>query len=118
MRILSCYQHYLVTVAMVAGMVIFPNAWAGSNETGRAVYEKSCIACHGADGEGMMPGVPDLATRDSAMKKPEAELVRNVIQGFKSPGSQMAMPPNGGNPELTKQEATSAIRYMRKAFMP
>jgi len=109
---------YLSAIVILTGVVVIPNASAGDNNAGRAVYEKSCIACHGAEGEGTMPAVPDLSTSDSALKKPEADLVRNVINGFRSPGSRMAMPANGGNPELTKQEATSAVRYMRKTFMP
>ncbi|MFH1820201.1 MAG: cytochrome c, partial [Pseudomonadota bacterium] len=27
---------------------------------GQAVYNGTCIACHGSDGTGSLPGVPDL----------------------------------------------------------
>lgn len=28
---------------------------------GESVYQEACIACHGAAGEGMMPGAPELS---------------------------------------------------------
>lgn len=65
----------------------------------------------------MMPGVPDLTVENSALKKSEAELVRNTMQGMQSPGSPLAMPPKGGNPDLTEQNIVDAIHYMRATFL-
>lgn len=33
-------------------------------ESGRALYEKNCSSCHGADGSGNPPAVPSLAKAD------------------------------------------------------
>ena len=90
---------------------------AADNISGKAVYEQTCAACHGSDGEGSMPGVPDLTTSNSVLRKPESELIRNTMKGVQSPGSPMGMPPKGGNPALTREEITNAIRYMRVTFM-
>jgi len=84
---------------------------------GQTVYDQSCVSCHGVDGEGMMPGVPDLTAKDSVLNKSETELVRNTLKGMQSPGSSLAMPPKGGNPELTEQNIIDAVRYMRMTFL-
>ena len=65
----------------------------------------------------MMPGVPDLTAKNSALKKPVAELVRNTMQGMQSPGSPLAMPPKGGSPDLTEQNIVDAIHYMQATFL-
>jgi len=64
-----------------------------------------------------MPGVPDLTAKDSVLNKSETELVRNTLKGMQSPGSSLAMPPKGGNPELTEQNIIDAVRYMRMTFL-
>lgn len=87
-------------------------------ETGRgkAVYEQACLACHGADGSGMMPGAPDFTEPRGVLTKPDSELLRNMVAGIQSPGSPMAMPPKGGNPALTETELKEVLGYIRQAF--
>jgi cytochrome c5 len=85
---------------------------------GRTVYQHSCLACHGADGAGMMPGVPDFSEPRGVLTKPDTELLRNMITGIQSPGSPMAMPPKGGNPALTEKELKEALNYIRRTFGP
>jgi len=84
--------------------------------SGKAIYEQSCITCHGDDGAGGMPGVPDMTEKGGSLDKPGVVLVRNIMDGFQSPGSIMAMPPKGGNPELVEEQVWSVISYMRQAF--
>ena len=83
---------------------------------GKAVYEGSCIACHGADGTGSLPGVPDLTAPGGALTKSDAVLMDHVIDGFQGPGTPMAMPPKGGNPALTEQDVRDVLTYMRREF--
>jgi len=83
---------------------------------GESVYQGTCIACHGANGEGTMPGIPDLSSPKGPLSKPDAELVKNITYGFQSPGSYMSMPPKGGNPRLNREDIEAVIRYMREAF--
>jgi cytochrome c5 len=84
--------------------------------SGKAVYEHSCITCHGDDGTGGMPGVPDMTKTGGSLDKPDVELIQNIINGFQSPGAPLAMPARGGNPELTDEQVQAVIDYIRHAF--
>lgn len=83
---------------------------------GKAVYESTCIACHGADGAGTIPGTPDFTKKSGPLSKPDAVLLKNMTEGFQSPGSALAMPPKGGNPNLSAEELTAVLQYMRGTF--
>ncbi len=83
---------------------------------GQTVYEETCVVCHGADGKGEIPGVPDFTKPDGPMKTPDNIHFGHVIDGFESPNSDMAMPPNGGNPDLTEQDVRDVLAYMRDRF--
>lgn len=87
-----------------------------AQESGQAIYESTCVACHGRDGKGVLPGTPDFSRQDGAMAKSDEELVRNTLNGYQSPGSPLAMPPKGGNPNLTEADARAVVLYMRDAF--
>lgn len=95
-----------------------PAAAGASGRSGEAVYLQTCVACHGPEGRGAIPGTPDLTGPDGPLTKPDAELMRNVTEGFQSPGSPMAMPPKGGNPALTTADIQAVLDYMRREFLP
>ncbi len=84
--------------------------------TGRETYEKTCIACHGAEGKGAFPGTPDFTDSGGALSKPDDVLINHITNGFQSPGSPMAMPPKGGNPNLTAKDITAVLKHIRKTF--
>lgn len=84
---------------------------------GKALYETTCIACHGAAAQGMIPGVPDLR-QGGRLAQPDGQLVANILNGFQSPGSPMAMPPKGGNPNLTAEAAQALVDYLRILTAP
>lgn len=101
----------------LAASLVAPTAWADAPaQIGKDVYEQGCIVCHGADGKGAIPGVPDLTSRGGPLSKPESLLVEHALKGFQSPGSSMAMPPKGGNQSLTPEQIEHAVRYMRSVF--
>ena len=83
---------------------------------GQSIYSQTCIVCHGADGKGAIPGVTDFTAKDSPLSKSDAELLKNVSEGFQSPGSFMAMPPKGGNPTLTEAGVRAVLNYLRAEF--
>ena len=79
---------------------------------GKALYQATCVACHGPKGKGAIPGVPDLS-KGGILAKPDAELTANILNGFQTKGSPMAMPPKGGNPSLTAADVKALLVYMR-----
>lgn len=42
----------------------------------------------------------------------------NCAEGFQTPGSPMAMPAMGGNPNLTAADVRSVLGYLRETFGP
>lgn len=88
----------------------------GPAPDGQAIYTQTCVVCHGADGKGTIPGVPDFTSEGSPLAKSDTELLRNVIGGFQSPGSFMAMPPKGGNPALTEADVKAVLDYLHSEF--
>lgn len=81
--------------------------------SGKQVYESNCLACHGANGKGSIPGVPDFTAKNGRLSKGDSELLSNIITGVQSPGSLMPMPPKGGNAELSREELVSVLDYIR-----
>ncbi len=82
--------------------------------TGEQIFKQTCIACHGADGKGAIPGIPDLKERLNS--KSEGVLLGHIENGFQSPGSPMAMPPKGGNPNLTSGDLRNVLEYIEEEF--
>ena len=89
---------------------------AADAASGKAVYAQTCIACHGANGKGTIPGVVDFTAEDGPLSKSSAELIKNISEGFQNSGSFMAMPPKGGNPALTEIEVRAVLAYLRSEF--
>ncbi len=81
-----------------------------------SIYMGSCIACHGSDGTGAMPGVHDLTDPNGALKKSDQELFAVIRQGIDSSSGGIVMPPNGGNKNLTDAEISGLVRYLRTTF--
>lgn len=77
------------------------------------IYFSNCIVCHGDDGSGNMPGVPDLAENESLFRDSEQAIVERLKSGIQRPGG-IAMPPRGGNPGLTDEQLLSVLRYVKQ----
>ena len=88
----------------------------GTGLSGQAIYSQTCVACHGASGTGAIPGTPDFTRPDGSLSKADAELVRSITVGFQSPGSPMAMPAKGGNPDLNAVDVRAVLGYLRESF--
>ena len=87
-----------------------------SISSGESIYMQSCIACHGADGAGMMPGIPDLTEKTEILDPTNDLLIKRMMEGFQDPGSPIAMPAKGGNPNLGDKDMRAVLEYMHKAF--
>ncbi len=84
--------------------------------TGQGIYSQTCIACHGSDGRGIVPGTPDFTDKNGRLSKSDDELMNSLVNGFQSPGSPMAMPAKGGNSALTQGDLKNVLNYLRKTF--
>jgi mono/diheme cytochrome c family protein len=86
-------------------------AWSGEAKPGKAIYDKSCVSCHGADGKGnpamakvMGEKALNIVTKDTQAKKDE-ELLKVIVEGAGK------MPAAGKN--LNKQEQKDVLTYTR-----
>lgn len=104
-------------IGKTVGAAAYAHLKPGNVERGRELYSQTCVACHGANGEGAFEGVPDLTMASGRFTKPDDILLANIINGFQSKGSLMAMPPKGGNPDLTDQDLADTLAYMRIQFV-
>jgi len=83
---------------------------------GEAVYAQSCIACHGSDGGGAMPGIPDLTAGNGPMSKPDDVLLKSILEGIETGEGPMPMPARGGDENLTEAKARLVLEYIRRTF--
>ncbi len=85
-------------------------AMAGEADSGKAVYEKSCAGCHGADGKGneKMAKIPGFdkglnIVGAETKKKSDEQLLKLIAEGAgKMPASK-----------LTKEEQKQSLNYSR-----
>ncbi|MBL4575797.1 MAG: c-type cytochrome [Opitutaceae bacterium] len=84
--------------------------------SGGKIYQRNCMACHGANGKGVLPGMRDFTDKTGRLTKTDAQLLNNIINGFQSPGSSMPMPPRGGNAQLSNDELAAILSYIRQEF--
>ena len=82
-----------------------------------ALLRSQCIACHGADGKGVLPGVPNFTDRIGRLSNPNSEFLAHIINGYQSPGSPMPMPPKGGNSALSDTDIASVWACIREQLV-
>ena len=104
-----------ILVGSIASTVAF-SVQAETSKEGEELYNTTCVACHGKDGKGNLPGVPDFTKKDGRFTKTDEVLASHIMNGFKSPGSSMAMPAKGGMSSLTQEQAEAIVTYMRQTF--
>ena len=101
-------------IALVLGSAIAGCALAAS--PGQAIYETHCSVCHGHDGKGTLPGVPDFTRKNGVLSLPAAVLLQRIEHGYQGRGAPMAMPPRGGDPSLTDEQIERVLAYLRSRF--
>lgn len=89
-------------------------AWIAS---GMKVFNATCIACHGAGGEGIKGNGKMLARNEFIAGQTEDGLLDFIKKG-RDPGDPknttgVAMPPKGGNPALSDDDLLDVIAYLR-----
>ena len=83
---------------------------------GAQLYVQSCLACHGSDGVGVMPGVRDLTDPGGPLSKADDALFLSIRDGVQSMEGAVAMPARGGNPALRDSDIYLLIDYLRRNF--
>ena len=54
--------------------------WAADIDNGKRIYAKHCQNCHGARGQGQLPGTPDFS-RGERLMQPDSQLVEVLRNG-------------------------------------
>lgn len=88
----------------------------GDPEAGDIVFHQTCVACHGEDGKGVMPGIPDFTAKGGALSKSHEALAEHIANGFEGSGGPLAMPARGGNPDLSEQDLRDVHAYLHQRF--
>lgn len=84
---------------------------------GERLYAKSCVGCHGAQGQGIA-GLGSSLQQSELVQRGSIEAVIKIIsEGLAADNpinkSGVPMPPNGGQPALTDEELTAIVHYLR-----
>lgn len=114
-RVLALSVFFMVGAsgAALAGDCSVPG---GDPAAGSKIFHETCVACHGEDGHGAIPGAPDFTKKGGVLSKPMDTMADHIKNGFQKPGNPMAMPPKGGNPNLTDQDIRNVHAYLHKRF--
>lgn len=87
-----------------------PSAWSADAQTGKAIYDKSCVSCHSADGKGNPAMIKALGEKGlnivgkETKSKKDDELLRIIAEGAgKMPASK----------SLSPQEQKDVLTYTR-----
>ena len=97
----SVARHLVLTFGIAAAGTATPG-WAAD---GKAVYEKTCVACHAA-GVANAPKLGDKAAWAPRVATGKDALVASVING------KGAMPPKAGVADLKQDDIKAAVDYM------
>jgi len=90
---------------------------AGDAASGEALYNGSCVACHGPNGEGIEGLGKPWVGSEFINSNSDSELVAFINAGRPSDDplntTGIAMLPKGGNPSLTDADLQDLVAYMR-----
>ncbi len=91
-------------------------AYSARAEDAKAIYEKDCLKCHGADGKGDTKMGKKLGAKDYSDAKVQAELkdenaIKAIKEGLKDKEGKSLMKPAEG---LSDEDIKGLVAYMRK----
>jgi mono/diheme cytochrome c family protein len=92
---------------------------SSSFKLGAALYEKHCVDCHQATGEGVPPAYPPLAGNRSINTPSAINSIRMVVNGGFPPSTTgnprpFGMPPFG--PAMDDVEVAAVVSYIRNSW--
>ena len=98
MRIKRCL------IALISMVLYTSWAQAADTQNGAKLYAQYCVSCHGTNGKGNIPGVPDFS-RNNALFRSDGALFNSIKMG------KGAMP--GFLGILRERDLFDVIAYMR-----
>jgi mono/diheme cytochrome c family protein len=101
---------------LVSGKAAAECTFPGDPNAGEEIYNGTCVACHGEDGRGVLPGMPDFTKKGGVLSKPHSALAKHIEEGFESGTAPVAMPPRGGDPGLSDQDINDVHSYLHVTF--
>ena len=101
---MKIYKQAITAVGMVILLTAVTAGYAADPTKGAKLYNQHCVDCHGANGDGQMPGVPDFR-RTQVLFKPDTVLSETIQQG------KNVMPGFAG--VLTRDQINDVIAYLR-----
>ncbi|MBI2364009.1 MAG: cytochrome c [Deltaproteobacteria bacterium] len=100
----------LIVIGLWLGAGWTPGALAVDAGSGKAVYEKSCVSCHGADGKGNAAMAKVLGEKGlnivgkDTTKKSDAQLLKVIVDGAGKMPAQKS---------LSKDEQKQVLGHVR-----
>lgn len=90
-------------------------AWSARAEDAKALYEKDCAKCHGADGKGQTKMGQKVGCKDYTDAKVQEELkdeaaIKAIKEGVKDKDGKQVMKPAEG---LSDDDVKALVAYMR-----
>ena len=109
-------MRHLKWTLLIAALWSTAAGYTYAANAGRAIYAAHCSACHGANGQGALPGTPNFSLQGGVLSLPDSVLLNRIENGYQAAGAPMPMPAKGGDPALTHEELTQVLGYIRANF--
>ena len=106
-------EHKISGMLLSIGLLVVgwnSNAWSADAKAGKAIYDKSCASCHGADGKGNPAMAKVLGekglnlTTKEVMKKSDDQVSKIIVEGAGKMPAQK---------NLSKEDQKQVLSYMR-----
>ena len=104
-------------ILVIAGLAL--PAWMASAEEAKAIYEKNCAKCHGADGAGQTKMGQKLGVKNYTDAKVQAalkdeEMAKAIKEGVKDKEGKTVMKPTEGVSDADVKGLVTLIRGFKK----